>query len=456
MSENHAHPHDHPHAGTGSALRDAQGHRIHAAGTAGAWDRRRFMTLMFASTGAAAFATMAAACGSSGTSTTAASSATSSAAAGGPPDGGPGGGGTDQGITEEFVGLTTDGNVVPDLYTIQASGVSTAGVVSAATAWLATLSADQRTSVLFDVDPEHYTQDEWRLWSNVDSYSRQGLSLQDMSADQKSAAMAILEAGLSAQGLETAQTIMKLNTYGGRLVGQETQFNEDLYWFTIMGTPSGTDPWGFQLDGHHLVVNYFVLGDQVVMTPSFWGSEPTTADFGIDSDDEGLSVFDDEFSLAVAAIQSLSADEQSMAIVSADKSAAESVAGAFQDNAVVPYEGALVSDLTSQAQTAVLAFVERMVGKVDDGHAAVKMAEIRDHLDATYFAWKGGTDDDAIFYARIQSPVIWIEFDCEGPGPLNGDRATGSSRNHVHSDVRTPNGGDYGKSLLALHLALDH
>ncbi|WP_106215687.1 DUF3500 domain-containing protein [Kineococcus rhizosphaerae] len=409
------------------------------------------MTALFASTGVAAFATLAAC---STEDDTAGSSSTSAATQGGPPDGG-GGGMGNEGITEDFVGLTTDGTVVPDLFSIQATGVSTAGVVTAATAWLASLTDDQRTEASFDVNPDDYTQDEWRLWSNVDSYQRNGVSLEEMTDDQKSAAKAILAAGLSAQGLGNAETIMKLNTYGGILVGQKTQFNESLYWFTVMGTPSETDPWGFQVDGHHLVINYFVLGDQVVMTPCFWGSEPTTADKGIDSEYEGLSVFDEEFALAVAAIQSLTTDEQAVAILSADKSASESVAGAFQDNLVQAYQGANLADLSTTAQEAVLAFVARMVGNVADGHAALKMAEIREHLDETYFAWKGDTDDDAIFYARIQSPVIWIEFDCEGPGPLGKD-VTGSSRNHVHSDVRTPNGGDYGKSLLALHLALDH
>ena len=41
-------------------------------------------------------------------------------------------------------------------------------------------------------------------------------------------------------------------------------------------TPSETDPWGWQVDGHHLDINYFVLGDQVVMTPTFMWSEPVT------------------------------------------------------------------------------------------------------------------------------------------------------------------------------------
>jgi len=41
-----------------------------------------------------------------------------------------------------------------------------------------------------------------------------------------------------------------------------------------------TEPWGWQLEGPHLIINYFILGDQVVMTPAFWGSEPVTADSG--------------------------------------------------------------------------------------------------------------------------------------------------------------------------------
>ena len=47
-----------------------------------------------------------------------------------------------------------------------------------------------------------------------------------------------------------------------------------------MGTPSATEPWGWQFDGHHAIINYFVLGDQVVMTPFFAGSEPVIATAG--------------------------------------------------------------------------------------------------------------------------------------------------------------------------------
>jgi hypothetical protein len=49
----------------------------------------------------------------------------------------------------------------------------------------------------------------------------------------------------------------------------DPRYDEELYFFTVMGKPSLTEPWGWQIDGHHLVINYFILGDQVVMTPVF-------------------------------------------------------------------------------------------------------------------------------------------------------------------------------------------
>ena len=89
---------------------------------------------------------------------------------------------------------------------------------------------------------------------------------------------------------------------------------------------------------------------------------------------------------------------------------------------------------------------------MDEGHARVKMTEVQAHLDDTYFAWIGGTDDTSVFYYRIHSPVILIEFDHQRPAGLRhlypGDRPM---QQHVHVVMRTPNGNDYGKDLLRQH-----
>ena len=93
---------------------------------------------------------------------------------------------------------------------------------------------------------------------------------------------------------------------------------------------------------------------------------------------------------------------------------------------------------------------------MDDGHAKIKMDEVKRHLDSTYFAWIGGTDTASVFYYRIHSPVVLIEFDHQRPANLRGTGANLPTRQHIHPVVRTPNGNDYGKDLLRQHYSRRH
>lgn len=393
--------------------------------------RRRLLQHAFRGAAVLAFAGMAASCASDGPT------------GGGPPGGGGPGGGSQ--TLDDFVGITTDGTVLGGLYAIRSTGVTTEPVRTAAVAYLASLSAEQRAASLFPIPPASAATDEFRLWSNVDGYQRQGLSLAQLNDQQKALGLGILRAGLSARGLATSETIRKLNTVAGELVSKPDQFNENLYYFTFLGEPSATEPWGWQFEGHHLVLNYFVLGDQVVMTPSFYGTEPRTGG--------GLSAFDQELAAGIALINSLDAAQQAKAILSTDKTGDNNVAEAFGDNTTVPYQGILATELTPTQQEALFAFVALFVHE-DDGHATLRMADIRAQVAQTYFSWVGGTAPDSVFYARVQSPVVLLQFDCQGPGPIGqGTDVEGVSRNHIHAVIRTPNGNDYGKDLLKLHLA---
>ena len=57
---------------------------------------------------------------------------------------------------------------------------------------------------------------------------------------------------------------------------------------------------------------------------------------------------------------------------------------------------------------------------------------------------------DSVFYYRIHSPVILIEFDHQQPAGLRHLSADPTPCEHMHV-VRTPNGNDYGKDLLRQH-----
>lgn len=348
-----------------------------------------------------------------------------------------------QSLSQPFVGLTANGEAESGLFSLEATGVSTDDVRVAANRFLDALSDEQRERTLYPVDDS-----EWRNWANIHSFPRQGVSVREMNDEQRELAYGLLRAGLSERGYATSRDIMRLNHTIAEIVDNFDDYGEDLYFFTIMGAPSADEPWGWQLDGHHLVINYFVVGDQVVMTPVFMGSEPVTAQDGRYA---GTTIMQAEQDTALAFMQSLSAAQRAAAILSAEKSRGENEAEMASDNVVVPYAGLPVTDLTSAQRDALLELIGLYVGNMDDGHAAIRMDEVRAALDSTYFAWKGRVEDNGVFYYRIHSPVIYIEFDHQGPVALRG-LGNGPIRDHIHSVVRTPNGNDYGKDLLRQHL----
>ena len=216
----------------------------------------------------------------------------------------------------------------------------------------------------------------------------------------------------------------------------------------MMGEPSANEPWGWQLDGHHLIVNYFVFGDQVVMTPTFMGSEPVSATAGVHA---GTAVLQNEQGKGLALINALDDRQRGRAILASSKGPRMNLAEAFQDNLVLDHAGIRAGELTPAQKNQLVDLVSEHVGNMRDGHAAVRMDEVRRHLDETHFAWIGGTEAGSVFYYRVHSPVILIEFDHQAPiGLPNAERGK-ATREHVHSIVRTPNGNDYGKDLLRQH-----
>ena len=170
-------------------------------------------------------------------------------------------------MLEPFVGVTADGEVESGLFHIRATGVSTAPIRDAAAAFLASLTPEQRGRTLFPVDDL-----EWRRWSNIHLAARQGVGLLEMDEAQTAAAFGLMAATLSTRGFETSRDIMRLEGHLADLLDDHDEYGEKRYWFTVMGEPSDSSPWGWQLDGHHLVVNCFVLGDQVVLTPHLGAS----------------------------------------------------------------------------------------------------------------------------------------------------------------------------------------
>lgn len=350
-------------------------------------------------------------------------------------------------LAQPYVGVVTSEGKQEGLFPVISTGVSTEPVVNAAAVFLESLSSIHLAKVQFAIDDP-----EWRNWSNVDVgiFPRYGLSLEEMNAQQKQAAWNLITNSLSVRGVENVRSIMKTEQRLLEMNKEPIRYGEEKYYLTIMGIPDDKEPWGWQLDGHHLVINFFVLGDQVVMTPAFWGGEPVSIEAGLYA---GSAIMQDEESLGLAFMQSLNVQQQQQATLDSEKMRNNQLAAANQDNLVLDYEGIKGSEFTSAQRLELLDLIDVYIGNMASGHAEVTLQQIAQNLDNTYFSWIGESAADSVFYYRIHSPVILIEFDHQNPvGTTAKNRPGTPSRDHIHTVVRTPNGNDYGKDLLAAHL----
>jgi Protein of unknown function (DUF3500) len=145
--------------------------------------------------------------------------------------------------------------------------------------------------------------------------------------------------------------------------------------------------------------------------------------------------------------------ERHKAVLRVSKTGDDNLGEAFKDKLVLDCAGIRASELTPAQREQLLALVGLYVDNIDEGHARVKLEEVRQHLDDTWFAWIGGSGPASVYYYRVHSPVILIEFDHQRPANLRHLAADPRAprRQHIHAVIRTPNGNDYGKDLLRQH-----
>ena len=278
-----------------------------------------------------------------------------------------------EGLASPFKGLTTNGEVVPGLFEIRPTGVSTEPVRNAAEKFIAALTPVQLARTMFPVDDI-----EWRKWMNQHFHVRQGVCFAEMTDAQREAAFGLMRASLSANGFDLTRNIMRLNETLAELTDDHAFLGEWLYYIQIFGKPSATEPWGWKLEGHHAIVNYFVLGDQVVMTPLFIGSEPVKATSG---KYKGLEILQQEQNAGLEMIKALSEVQQKQAILNFSKTGNNNLAEAFKDNVVIEYAGLRTNNLASAARQRLRDLIHLYISNMDEGHARVKMDEVDRYLD---------------------------------------------------------------------------
>ncbi len=363
-----------------------------------------------------------------------------------------------QRAAEPFVGITTDGQKIPGLFHLADEGAPTEQMVAAARGLLAVATPEEAAQICHPVDSER-----WRYWSNPELYvNRFGLRLDEIRPALREAILGVLRASMSATGFEKARDCMRMNHFLGQLVNAPMIMNEYSYNFLMFGTPSPSEPWGWNFYGHHLCLNCFIFDKQMVISPTFLGAEPNVIDEG---PWKGLTIFGDEETKGLDLMRSLSPDIRDRAQVyklMKDPAMPEGrwhpadqrhLGGAFRDNRVIPYEGVQATQFSKAQQQKLLDVAKVFLSYLPPGPLSARMEQLEKHLPATRFAWIGGYRDDDTFYYKIHSPVVMIEFDHHSGVFLTNEEPW---KCHIHTVVRTPNGNDYGKDLLRQHYEKVH
>lgn len=351
------------------------------------------------------------------------------------------------------------GNVRPTLFTLQDEEVPIDSIVTAANAVVSGCDDGQRARLTYHIDSH-----EWRTWSNPEFLlSDKGIRLDEITETLRYNVLSVLQMALSPEGYQKALGAMRVNGFLGDLVQAPAVMNEYSYNFVLFGkAPSTTAPWGFSFYGHHLCLNAFFYKSQMVLSPWFTGAEPNLIDSG---PYKGTQILDVEERLGLQLMQSLTPEQQTrtqtyqkmkdpaMPHGRWNHDDQRHLCGAYRDNRVVPYEGIVVSEMSSSQIDLVKEIVEQYLLFLPRKARKLRARTIADYFNETYFSWIGGYGDvDEPFYYRLQSPVVIIEFDHHSGVFLTNKEP---ARFHIHTLLRTPNAGDYGMALRPLIEGLD-
>ncbi|CAN5270103.1 DUF3500 domain-containing protein [soil metagenome] len=310
-------------------------------------------------------------------------------------------------------------------------------MASAAQAFLGMLDDKQRAAATFPYDsPERAN---WHFVPRQDNNKksiRKGLPLENMTAEQKTAALAILRAALSPGGFESATTIMSFESLLKELeVGGAMVRNPGWYFVSLFGEPARGGKWGFRVEGHHLSVNFTLDGGKIISTtPSVFGSNPAIVMAGPRKGEKPIYEVDQ---LAKDLISSLSEDQKKIAFQ--DKQFPEIEALTKGPKTEKPV-GLTLKQLEPNQRALFLKLVSSYANRMPDDVAAKNMASVTGApSDQVYFGYAGKFEKGEPHTYRVQGPTFLIEF-------LNTQADSAKNpANHIHSGWRTLS-GDFGLS----------
>jgi hypothetical protein len=324
-------------------------------------------------------------------------------------------------------------------YQVKSSGSANEDMVIAVQDFLHALDNEQLAKASFPLE-----SDERFDWHYVPR-ERNGLTFKSMTEEQKEKARNIMRVALSEEGYNKATSIIALEEILRELEGRpegDTYRDSENYSFSIFGTPTKEDVWGWRVEGHHLSLNFSSATNEIISgTPSFMGSNPAVVPSG---KEKGLQILKAEEEFARALLNEFTGEQLGKVIIM-DEAPGDIITTNEREAELGDYKGVPVSEMNSRQRELLLQLLDVYIKNYNQELASDFMERIEAKgIENIYFAWAGSTEKNGPHYYRLHGPNLIIEYD-----------NTQNNANHVHTVIRDLE-NDFGGDLLKKHYEHGH
>jgi hypothetical protein len=302
-----------------------------------------------------------------------------------------------------------------------------------AMAFVNSLSAAQQKIVVFPFN--EMNRYDWH-YLPPPMVARTGLAVKDMDAGQKQKLYALLQAYLSKEGFKKTSDIMQYEFLLKEMEPNNPNRIPENYYIAIYGQPGKDSIWGWKFSGHHLVLNFTVVNNQLAFAPFFFGVYPAEVK---DGPKKGTRLLKDEEELGFELVNSMTKEQRQKTIFQSNAFTDIVTTNAAQVAPLKPV-GLFAKDFTTEQKAVLNKLIVAYLLAMPTDIAKTRMERIvKENFDAICFGWAGGIEPGKPHYYRVQGKSFLIEFD-----------NTQNNANHIHSVWRDFN-GDFGEDLLKEH-----
>ena len=272
-----------------------------------------------------------------------------------------------------------------------------ASVTTAAVNWLSSLDEGTAQRVRYCLGDQ-----EMHSWTNVPGTRWGGIELRDLTKQQQQLAWNLVSVFLSESGSVKAKLIANEITQRARAtpLGSHT--------VALFGDPRQDGAWGFQLDGHHLALNFVVQESDIVLAPAFLGAQPLSVN--------GQAPLLDEARLGRDLIQAFTENERALAkqealigrdvIVGSGRGHLDR--GRTYDVSRFEGIGLPIASLSNQSANVVNDLIDEYINNLAEPFAGRVRATVDEALDDGYVVFDTRNED--IYYRVFVPNRMLIEY----------------------------------------------